>query len=136
MTGIALLAAIDQDDIKTRDRVPAVWHVPLSVLDPSLAVSYTHLTRMTATTKRLQRIKEKVALQFGNLTGPTLHLLCEDLVRHLRPGGVLIGSGILSLEADGVIQAFTERGLVLIDHQKEEEWSGILLLKPNIVGKT
>ncbi len=93
-------------------------------------------TRMTATTKRLQRIKEKVALQFGNLTGPTLHLLCEDLVRHLRPGGVLIGSGILSLEADGVIQAFTERGLVLIDHQKEEEWSGILLLKPNIVGKT
>lgn len=90
--------------------------------------------RMTTTTKRLQRIKEQVALQFGNLTGPTLHLLCEDLVRHLRPGGVLIGSGILTIESAGVIEAFTKRGLVLMDHIQEEEWSGILLQKPSEEG--
>ena len=62
--------------------------------------------RMTTTTKRLQQAsRNRSRFQFGNLTGPTLHLLCEDLVRHLRPGGVLIGSGILTIESAGVIEA-------------------------------
>jgi ribosomal protein L11 methyltransferase len=86
--------------------------------------------RLKSSTRGLQRLKEKVALMFGNLTGPTLHMLCDDLVRHLAPGGVLIGSGILTHESSGVIEAFVERGLVLIDHLKEEEWSGILMKKP------
>jgi ribosomal protein L11 methyltransferase len=86
--------------------------------------------RLRSSTKRLQRFKESVALQFGNLTGPTLHLLCDDMVRHLRPGGVLIASGILTVEADGVIEAFVQRGLVLVSHLQEEEWSGILMYRP------
>lgn len=86
--------------------------------------------RLSATTKGLQRIKGQFALQFGNLTGPTLHMLCEDMVRRLAPGGVLIGSGILTIEAEGVIAAFAQRGLALIEHLQEEEWSGILLQKP------
>ena len=87
-------------------------------------------TRMQATTKGLQRIKGKFALEFGNLTGPTLHMLCDDMVRHLAPGGVLIGSGILTIEAEGVIGAFAQRGLQLIEHLQEEEWSGILMQRP------
>lgn len=52
------------------------------------------------------------------------------MVRHLRPGGVLIASGILTIEADGVIEAFVQRGLVLVSHLQEEEWSGILMYRP------
>ena len=86
--------------------------------------------RLSATTKGLQRIKGQFALEFGNLTGPTLHMLCDDMVRRLAPGGVLIGSGILTVESEGVIEAFVQRGLQLIEHLQEEEWSGILMQKP------
>ncbi|MFO0655052.1 MAG: 50S ribosomal protein L11 methyltransferase [Polyangia bacterium] len=38
--------------------------------------------------------------RFGNLTGPALHMLCDDMVQQLTPGGVLISSGILTIESE------------------------------------
>jgi ribosomal protein L11 methyltransferase len=61
----------------------------------------------------------------ANLTGALLVRASARLVKALRPGGVLILSGILAAEGDEVRRAFTN--LKVVSDVQEDEWLGITL---------
>jgi len=101
--------------------------------------------RLRATTERLARLQGKYALVFANLTGPTLAQVCAGLSAHTEKGGLLIASGLLSSEADALIEAFETRGFGLLEHARAADenaaaaphgspagcdpWSGLLFQK-------
>jgi ribosomal protein L11 methyltransferase len=62
----------------------------------------------------------------ANLTGALLAQTAPLLLSRVRPGGVLILSGILAAERDGVVSAF-EAGATLVDEALEEGWMGLTL---------
>jgi hypothetical protein len=49
-------------------------------------------------------------------------LLAPDLARALRPGGLLLTSGIISNRALEVEQAFTSAGLTAVERRQEGDW--------------
>lgn len=68
-------------------------------------------------------------LIFANiLKGPLLEL-APDMQRHCAPGGRLILSGLLVVQADAIIAAYQSQGFVL-DHREDlGEWSALVLLR-------
>lgn len=59
----------------------------------------------------------------ANLLTPTLHALAPALVSAVRPGGVLVASGVASERADGVAEALREAGAVAVGRADEDGWS-------------
>lgn len=68
-------------------------------------------------------------LIFANiLKGPLLEL-APDMQRHCAPGGRLILSGLLVVQAEAILAAYQEHGFVL-DHREDlGEWSALVLLR-------
>lgn len=59
--------------------------------------------------------------------------LCEmaaDLAHHLKPGGHAILSGILNDQADRVVAAHSQQGLILRERTVDGEWSVLALWRP------
>ncbi|MGC9521600.1 MAG: 50S ribosomal protein L11 methyltransferase [Anaerolineae bacterium] len=48
------------------------------------------------------------------------------LVQHLRPGGILVASGILEEQTEGVVQALTAHGLPVIEKRQQGEWVALI----------
>ena len=69
----------------------------------------------------------------ANLTAEVLDELAEPLARATRPGGILIGSGIIAEKSDLAAYALMEAGLRLIDAISDEsgDWRAIVLMHPN-----
>jgi ribosomal protein L11 methyltransferase len=86
--------------------------------------------RMTTATAPIGELAGRFALVLANITGPTLIELAGAIVERVEDGGAVILSGVLSSEADQVLARFTALGLRCDRHEFEEEWSGILLRKP------
>ena len=63
----------------------------------------------------------------ANLTGALLTRLADRVAGAVRPGGILVLSGILAEERDSVRRAFA--GLDLVSAQREGEWVGLVLKK-------
>ena len=68
----------------------------------------------------------------ANLTAEVLDELAEPLARATRPGGILIGSGIITEKFDLAAYALMEAGLRLIDANSDEsgDWRAIVLIQP------
>ena len=70
----------------------------------------------------------------ANLTGALLIRAADDLLAPLRPGGVIVASGLLSGERDDVVRAFrgSEAGSLVqvVWEQKEDGWIGLAMKKP------
>jgi ribosomal protein L11 methyltransferase len=56
--------------------------------------------------------------------------LTDALFEALRPGGMLISSGILSSRADAVNTALEQAGLKFLDRQDTPSWTGFVHLRP------
>jgi len=63
----------------------------------------------------------------ANLTGGLLTRSAGTLATLVQPGGCLVLSGILSDEADLVVEAFDRLGWHVVDRLDEAEWVGLLL---------
>jgi ribosomal protein L11 methyltransferase len=61
----------------------------------------------------------------ANLTGALIVRAASRLVAALKPGGVLILSGVLASERDDILRAFTNQ--TVIDLVQEDEWLGFTL---------
>jgi ribosomal protein L11 methyltransferase len=48
------------------------------------------------------------------------------LAQHLRPGGILVASGILEEQTEAVVQALTARGLPVIEKRQQGEWVALI----------
>ena len=68
----------------------------------------------------------------ANLTAEILEELAAPLANSTRPGGVLIGSGIITEKFDMAAYALMEAGLRLIDAVSDEsgDWRAIILMRP------
>lgn len=58
----------------------------------------------------------------ANLTASTLVPLSADIARSLRPGGIVVASGIVGSGADEVEQAFAAQGLHVVRTERLEDW--------------
>lgn len=66
----------------------------------------------------------------ANLTDEGLICLASRLARSVRPGGVLIVSGILRNQERGVMAAFRRSGMILEEARRGREWTGLMLRRP------
>ena len=69
-------------------------------------------------------------LIMANIFARPLCQMAKDLKKNLRPGGVAILSGLLTIQAMGVIAAHRMQGLALIEHKRIGEWSVLALRRP------
>ncbi|MHB0884960.1 MAG: 50S ribosomal protein L11 methyltransferase [Bacillota bacterium] len=62
----------------------------------------------------------------ANLVAGLLVRFAGGIARVLRPGGLVIGSGIVDTRLDEVVKAFAEAGLTVVDRKDEGDWVTIL----------
>lgn len=76
----------------------------------------------------LVRQNKPYDLIMANIFAGPLCKMAYDLKKHLNPGGMVILSGLLTHQANGVIAAHRMQGLRLIRHMKLGEWSVLALM--------
>jgi ribosomal protein L11 methyltransferase len=65
----------------------------------------------------------------ANIFAETIAGLAPALVQHLKPGGVLIASGILVEHSHLVESALAEQAAVLLEMQQDEDWLAMIYQK-------
>jgi ribosomal protein L11 methyltransferase len=68
-------------------------------------------------------------LVLANILSNPLKQMATPMARHLAPSALVILSGLLPPQAQGVISAYRARGLVLVRQIQVEGWSSLLLRK-------
>lgn len=68
-------------------------------------------------------------LILANILADPLVALAQDVARALKPGGVVILSGLLVRQAEYVIAAYRSHGFSLVDHRRLAGWSTLTLIK-------
>jgi len=68
-------------------------------------------------------------LVLANILANPLRRMATSMAHHLTPSGLVILSGLLPHQAQGVIAAYRGRGLVLRRHLEIEGWSSLLMRK-------
>jgi ribosomal protein L11 methyltransferase len=66
-------------------------------------------------------------LVLANILANPLRQMATPMARHLAPSALVVLSGLLPPQAQGVIAAYRARGLVLKRHIQVEGWSSLLL---------
>jgi ribosomal protein L11 methyltransferase len=66
-------------------------------------------------------------LVLANILANPLRQMATPMARHLAPSALVILSGLLPHQAQGVIAAYRARGLVLVRHIQIEGWSSLLM---------
>jgi ribosomal protein L11 methyltransferase len=66
-------------------------------------------------------------LVLANILANPLRQMATPMAEHLAPSALVILSGLLPYQAQGVIAAYRARGLVLIRHLQIEGWSSLLM---------
>jgi ribosomal protein L11 methyltransferase len=68
-------------------------------------------------------------LVLANILANPLRQMATPMARHLAPSALVILSGLLPHQAQGVIAVYRARGLVLERHMQIEGWSSLLMRK-------
>jgi ribosomal protein L11 methyltransferase len=66
-------------------------------------------------------------LVLANILANPLRQMATPMVRHLAPSALVILSGLLPHQAQGVVVAYRARGLVLVRHLQIAGWSSLLM---------
>jgi ribosomal protein L11 methyltransferase len=66
-------------------------------------------------------------LVLANILANPLKQMATPMTKHLAPSALVILSGLLPPQAQGVIAAYRARGLVLLRHLQIEGWSSLLM---------
>ncbi len=70
----------------------------------------------------LEDIAEQSDVVIANIQADPLVSLADDLTRHVRSGGRLVLSGILTNQEDSVRRVFESKGMILLDRRTDGEW--------------
>ena len=65
----------------------------------------------------------------ANIIARVLSALAQDLAGNLKPGGILIASGIIAEREHEVAEAFAAAGLVPIERKQETDWVALVYQK-------
>ncbi len=66
----------------------------------------------------------------ANILAPPLIAMATDARRWLRPGGVIILSGLLNHQAQEVFAAYRGRGFIMVKRTRVQGWTTLVLRKP------
>lgn len=66
-------------------------------------------------------------LIFANILKGPLIMLAEDMARHIKPGGIVILSGILNEQADEVAAVYSRHGFNPLQRSEIVEWTTLTL---------
>jgi ribosomal protein L11 methyltransferase len=66
-------------------------------------------------------------LVLANILANPLKQMATPMAKHLAPSALVILSGLLPPQAQGIIAAYRARGLVLLRHLQIEGWSSLLM---------
>jgi ribosomal protein L11 methyltransferase len=66
-------------------------------------------------------------LVLANILANSLRQMASPMAKHLAPSALVILSGLLPAQAQGVIAAYRARRLVLLQHLQIEGWSSLLM---------
>lgn len=69
---------------------------------------------------------EKFDIIIANIHRNILLELASDLLRHLMPAGVLLLSGLLTIDSEEVTSAYSELGFLLSKTYSEGDWTALL----------
>jgi ribosomal protein L11 methyltransferase len=65
----------------------------------------------------------------ANLNRNTLLYIRDEIYNHCVKGGMLLLTGILSLDEDDIITSYKEKGFVSVEAVREAEWSALVFRK-------
>ncbi len=83
--------------------------------------------QLTALLGGVEAATDTADVVLANLLTPTLHALAGPLVAAVRPGGVLIASGVAVERADGVAEALTAAGATPVSREDRDGWAALVL---------
>jgi ribosomal protein L11 methyltransferase len=66
-------------------------------------------------------------LIFANILKGPLVELAPDMARHTVPGGIIILSGLLVVQADAILAAYAAQGFALVHREDLGEWAALTL---------
>lgn len=121
----------------------SVWRVPAmaSDIDPVAAATARanasanglggHVRALTATGFRHERLRREAPydLVLANILAAPLKRLAPAFRRHLAPGGRAVLSGLLTVQAPGVLAVYHSHGFVTVGRRRIGEWTSLLLEK-------
>jgi ribosomal protein L11 methyltransferase len=88
------------------------------------------ITRVKTMTGTLDDAAGPHDVILANIQADVLLTLAADVPRHLAPGGALILSGLLSVDAPPVAARYQELGFRLAGTRTEDEWTSYLFTTP------
>lgn len=68
---------------------------------------------------------------FANITADILMRFSKSIGKHLRPGGIIVLSGIIDTREDEVVQCYQDAGYEIIERQSIDDWRGFKLKRVN-----
>lgn len=114
LLGASAVVAIDVDPAAL---TATELNARLNAVDERVSVSAASLARVVGT----------FDLVLANIGAGVLRSMADDLVRRTGPGGLVVLSGLLELQVDGVVAYFP--GLVEVARPLEGGWAAVLLRK-------
>lgn len=76
-----------------------------------------------------EKLKPEYDLVFANILESILMLEIDYLTKVTRPGGGLILSGLLRPQVPGIIEAYTQKGMILKRHLEKGDWAALYFTK-------
>ncbi|MCB9620769.1 MAG: 50S ribosomal protein L11 methyltransferase [Sandaracinus sp.] len=86
--------------------------------------------RFRADTADIADVTGEWPIVLANIQAPILIAMAPALSARLAPNGVLVLSGILSGQDEGVREAFEAQGLTHLRTTSENEWRGVVMQRP------
>jgi len=129
--GIPYILGLDTDEVAIR---AARQNVTLNGLDDQIEMATGSLAvekgegGFYSFPEEAQRPPEDLAAKLpfdaviANIIARILIALAEPMAQALRPGGLLITSGIIGEKADEVAAALEKAGLELVEKREESDW--------------
>ena len=108
---------VDYDEWSHRN---AVENVHANAVDDRVTITLGNISSISSQT---------FEMIVANIQRNVLESMLEEIKRCLSPRGILILSGLLSSERDGMVRALNAGGLNVIDELMENEWIGLAAVR-------
>ncbi len=79
-----------------------------------------------------EKLQPQYDLIFANILESILVAENDFLIHHMKPGSMLILSGLLKHQAKGIINLYSRTGLKLCDHVEKGDWAALLMRKEKL----
>ena len=110
--GHVLAIDIDPDAVRV-----ARENVKLNHVDHLVSVQQGNL---------LDRVSDTCDICVANIISDVIIAFAAPLLKHIRPGGLFITSGIVTLRSEEVAKALADAGYEILRHVQKGEWSAFL----------